>query len=136
MENIGKDFIKGNLKISAVAEITWQAKAGELTVVHGKSGSGKSTLLMMIGGMMKPTCGTISVDQNDIYKLSRSKRNYYRREKVGFIFQKFLLLPYFTVYENVALTLTGRSSSDRHNQALAMIERFDLTRDCTICHLS
>lgn len=127
MENIGKDFIKGNLKISAVAEITWQAKAGELTVVHGKSGSGKSTLLMMIGGMMKPTCGTISVDQNDIYKLSRSKRNYYRREKVGFIFQKFLLLPYFTVYENVALTLTGRSSSDRHNQALAMIERFDLT---------
>jgi len=127
MDNITKTFRKGGRRIKAVDGLTWRAGRGTFSVVYGKSGSGKSTLLMMLGGMMTPTNGHITVGGRDLYALSRGYRNVFRRKSVGFIFQKFLLLPYFTVYENIGLPLAM-------NRTCATRERIlGVARDLGLC---
>jgi len=126
LKNITKAFMKGGRKIKAVDGLCWQAAPGTFSVVYGKSGSGKSTLLMMIGGMMTPTAGQITVRGCDLYALSRASRNQFRKESVGFIFQKFFLLPYFTVYENIALPLAMKKTDKAHEKILAIAQSFDL----------
>ena len=126
INNITKTFLKSGKKIIAVNDLSWQAEPGTFSVVYGKSGSGKSTLLMMIGGMMTPTDGKIIVQGRDLYALSRSSRNAFRKRSVGFIFQKFLLLPYFTVYDNIALPLVMTKTEDAREKVLAIAETLDL----------
>ena len=126
MKNITKTFLKGGRKIKAVDGLCWQAARGTFSVVYGKSGSGKSTLLMMIGGMMMPTEGQITIRGRDLYALSRARRNEFRKESVGFIFQKFLLLPYFTVYENIALPLAMKKTDKAHEKILAIAQTLEL----------
>ena len=126
MKNITKTFLKGSRTINAVDGLCWQAAPGTFSVVYGKSGSGKSTLLMILGGMMTPTEGQLMVQGRDLYAMSRACRNTFRKESVGFIFQKFLLLPYFTVYENIALPLAMKKLEGAHERILAIARDLDL----------
>ena len=105
IKNITKKFKKNGNEITAINDMSLEIKKGTFSVIYGKSGSGKSTLLMMIGGMMTPDIGNVIVGGQDLYKLPGRKRNKFRKQSVGFMFQRFHLLPYFTVYENIALPL-------------------------------
>jgi len=126
IENVTKTFLKSGKPIKAVDDLVWHAAPGSLSVIYGKSGSGKSTLLMMIGGMMTPTEGRLTVADRNLYALSHAARNAFRRKSVGFIFQKFLLLPYFTVYENIAVPLAMRGTGMASDRIEAMARELDL----------
>jgi putative ABC transport system ATP-binding protein len=89
------------------------AMAGELTVLLGPSGSGKTTLLSCLGGILTPTSGTITLGDVDVTRLDASGLDNYRRDRVGFVFQAFNLIPSLTAQENVAIPLVMSGTSRR-----------------------
>ncbi len=103
--DVTKTYRRGDQSVAAVGGATCQADEGELLVIHGPSGSGKSTLLLLIGGMLPPDSGTIRYNGEDVYAWSASQRNAYRKRTVGFVFQRFFLMPYLTVYDNIRVPL-------------------------------
>ncbi|MCP4644628.1 MAG: ATP-binding cassette domain-containing protein [bacterium] len=107
--------------VRALAGVDLCVEPGDLVAVHGPSGSGKSTLLLMLGGMLHPTSGNVRFRGDDIYAIPRHRRNSYRKFSVGFIFQKFYLLPYLTVYDNIRLPLALQAGTDNHREAVLKI---------------
>ncbi len=103
--NVKRTFDLGEVKVNALRGVDLQVKRGEFLVILGPSGSGKSTLLNCLGGIDSPTGGSILVDGKEIKNLGEKKLSAYRREKVGWIFQFFNLIPSLTAVENVALAL-------------------------------
>jgi len=126
LENVVKTYRtrKGNVK--ALDGINLQIKKGEFIVIRGPSGSGKTTLLMTIGGMLRPTSGTVSVEQENLYAMSIRQRANFRAQNIGFVFQMFYLVPYLSVTENVVLAAGAIDSKKRYTQADELIERFGL----------
>ena len=92
-------------KITAVKNINLSFSEGELIILKGSSGSGKSTILSLIAALSKPTTGEIIVDGKRISKLPDNFASLYRRENIGFIFQKYNLIPNLSVKENILLPL-------------------------------
>lgn len=90
-------------EVRGLDRVSLDVQAGEFVVLRGPSGCGKTTLLLTAGGMLRPTSGRVLVDGQDLYALSRSERNRFRRRHLGFVFQMFHLLAYLDVYENVLL---------------------------------
>ena len=90
--------------------------AGDCTVLTGRSGSGKTTLLNLIAGVASPTAGTIAIDDTDITSLSESRRDRFRAEHVGYVFQTFNLLAAFSALENVMLSMTFARRVPRRQQ--------------------
>ena len=127
VSNLTKTYQKGNRnQIKAVDNVSLQVTKGEFLTILGPSGSGKTTLLNLIGGLDKPTSGTIIVDDLEISKFSESKLVNVRREKIGFVFQAFNLIPTFSGLENIqaALAPTKMSTSEqlkRATELLAMV---------------
>ena len=78
---------------------------GEFVTIVGKSGSGKSTLLHMLGGLDRPTCGKVYIDNTDIFTLTDDELSIFRRRKIGFIFQNYNLIPSLNVWENIVLPI-------------------------------
>ena len=104
--NLTKTYQKGSTgKIKAVDDVSLEVEQGQFLTILGPSGSGKTTLLNMIGGLDKPTKGTIILDGLDLSKLSADELVKVRRTKVGFVFQAFNLLPTFSALENVEAAL-------------------------------
>jgi putative ABC transport system ATP-binding protein len=93
--------------------VTLRAGAGELVAILGESGVGKSTLLNILAGLEQPDAGSVRIDQNELTSLSDSDRTKLRREKIGFVFQAFHILPYLTLQQNVALPLALVSAGSR-----------------------
>jgi putative ABC transport system ATP-binding protein len=106
LKNVKKIFGEGRTQVHALNSVNLVISQGEFTVVLGPSGSGKTTLLNLIGGLDKPTQGSIAVGGQEITDLSAGKLTLYRRDHVGFIFQFFNLIPSLTAEENVALAAT------------------------------
>lgn len=100
---VGRTFGAGGAQVIALADIDVEIATGEFTVILGPSGSGKSTLLNLLGGMDRPSTGSIRVDSAPIETLSDRELTEYRRERVGFVFQFYNLIPNLTAVENVAL---------------------------------
>lgn len=94
IENLSKTFAVSKNKIQPLNNIDLEIEKGEFTAIMGPSGSGKTTLLNLIGCIDKPTEGKIRIDGIDITQLPESKLYKIRRDKIGFIFQNFNLLPY------------------------------------------
>ena len=103
-KDVVKEYGEGEGKQIAVNHVDFTINEGEFVVILGQSGAGKSTVLNMLGGMDKPTSGTVTVDGAEVSKMNDSKLGDYRAEKIGFIFQFYNLIPSLTAYENVALT--------------------------------
>ncbi|XXF77479.1 ABC transporter ATP-binding protein [Myxococcaceae bacterium GXIMD 01537] len=101
---------------------------GEFVVLLGRSGSGKSTLLNLISGIDVPTGGTVEVEGRDLARLSEHERTLLRRERIGFVFQAFNLLPTLTVEENVRLPLelTGRRGAEADTRVAELLEQVGL----------
>lgn len=103
--NATKEYRKNGQAIYAVDQLNLELSSGDFAVVHGPSGSGKSTLLLILGGMLPPDRGKVLYDSRNIYNGSSAWRNRYRREVVGFVFQRFCLIPYLTLYDNIRIPL-------------------------------
>ncbi|MDF2886431.1 MAG: transporter related [Lacrimispora sp.] len=102
-ENVGREYIVGDNVIKAVNDVSFSIEKGAFIVILGQSGAGKTTILNMLGGMDSPTQGSIIVNAEDISKLSDKELTKYRRDKIGFVFQFYNLVPNLTALENVQL---------------------------------
>lgn len=105
VKNLTKKFRSGDTVVTAVNDISLGIPSGVFATIIGKSGSGKSTLLSLLGALDKPTSGSIDVDGKDITRLGDRKLINYRRDKIGFIFQNYNLVPNLTAIENVMLPM-------------------------------
>ena len=113
VKNVKKYYGKNDNLVKALDDVSFQIEKGRFVAIVGQSGSGKSTLLNMIGGLDKPTSGSIVIDGKDISTLSSKKQTEFRRKNIGFIFQNYSLMPELCVYDNVALPV----SMDLHQKA-------------------
>jgi len=106
IKNLTKIYeINKNHHVTAIEDINLEFNEGELIVLKGASGSGKSTILSLLAGLSKPTSGEVIVDSKRISKLPDDFLALFRREKIGFIFQKYNLIPNLSVLENIILPL-------------------------------
>ena len=116
LKNVKKTYIVGDKNFNALDGVSLNIEEGELVVILGPSGAGKSTLLNLLGGMDKPTSGSIYIGENDISKYTDKQLTRYRANEVGFIFQFYNIMPTLTVDENVNLikdvTHTTKNSKD------------------------
>jgi putative ABC transport system ATP-binding protein len=103
LQDVVKEYVMGEVRIRAAAGISFEVNRGELVVVLGPSGAGKSTVLNIIGGMDRPTTGTIWVAGKNIAAFSERELTQYRRTQIGFVFQFYNLMPNLTAMENVEL---------------------------------
>ena len=104
-KDLCKSYGSGEIKVEALKNINISVQQGEFVAIVGASGSGKSTLLHLLGGIDKPTSGSVIVDGADIYTLREKELAVFRRRKVGFIFQSYNLVPVLTAEENMTMPL-------------------------------
>ena len=102
-KDLKKIYGSGNNAVHALDGVDLSVKKGEFVAIVGTSGSGKSTLLHMLGGLDRPTSGTVMVDGQDIFSLKEEALTIFRRRKIGFVFQSYNLVPVLNVYENIIL---------------------------------
>ena len=114
--DLRKVYGAGDTEVRALDGVDLTVEQGEFVAVVGTSGSGKSTLLHMLGGLDRPTSGTVSVDGRDIFSLKDEELTIFRRRKIGFVFQNYNLVPVLSVYENIVLPiqLDGRQPDRRY----------------------
>lgn len=98
-----KIYGSGENEVHALAGVNLDVEKGEFVAIVGTSGSGKSTLLHMLGGLDRPTSGSVHVDGKDIFSLKDEELTIFRRRKIGFVFQNYNLVPVLNVYENIVL---------------------------------
>lgn len=104
-KDLKKIYGTGENAVHALDGVNLSVKKGEFVAIVGTSGSGKSTLLHMLGGLDRPTEGTVFVDGQDIFALKEEALTIFRRRKIGFVFQAYNLVPVLNVYENIVLPL-------------------------------
>jgi len=104
-KNLSKFYGSGDSKIIALDRVNLEIKDGYFISIMGPSGSGKSTLLHLLSGLDKPTSGSVTYDQTDIYNVKDKDLSAFRRRNIGFVFQQFNLLPVLTAKENIIMPL-------------------------------
>ena len=102
-KELKKYYGSGDTLVRALDGVNLSVEDGEFVAIVGTSGSGKSTLLHMLGGLDRPTSGSVTVDGKDIFTLKDEALTIFRRRKIGFVFQSYNLVPVLTVYENIVL---------------------------------
>lgn len=128
-----KDLVKiykmGKNQVNALNGLSFRVERGEFISIMGRSGSGKSTLLNMLGCLDRPTSGAVLIDKVDVTRLPRRALPRVRREKIGFVFQHFNLIPSLTALENVMLPLryAGVRGGERMRRAREALEYVGLT---------
>ncbi len=120
-EHLVRTYGEGEVLVKAVDDISFSLKRGELTIIVGPSGAGKSTLLNLLGGMETLTSGHLFVDGEDISTYNKKQLTYYRRNKVGFVFQFYNLMPNLTAKENIELSNELKKDSIPAEKALAAV---------------
>jgi putative ABC transport system ATP-binding protein len=128
VQEVTKDYGQGQALTPALRGVNLRVEAGEFTAMAGPSGSGKSTLLNIIGGLDRPTSGRVEVDGRVIHTLSNTELGLLRRDKIGFIFQSYNLIPVLTALENAeyVLMLQGMSTSQRRDRVREVLKEVGL----------
>jgi putative ABC transport system ATP-binding protein len=128
LEQVTKDYGKDGVLTRALRGIDLVVDPGEFTAVVGPSGSGKSTMLNIIGGLDRPTAGLVEVAGRSLAGLSNTELGILRRDRIGFIFQNYNLLPVLTAMENAeyVLMLRGMAPGERRARVLAMLQEVGL----------
>jgi putative ABC transport system ATP-binding protein len=128
IKGLTKSYNQKGKNVVALADVDLTIHVGDLISIQGPTGGGKSTLLQMLGGLDKPTSGSISLSGDNLENMSENELAKTRSHKVGFIFQTFNLIPTLTALENVetALVPLGISSTDRRTRSLAALESVGL----------
>lgn len=114
--DLKKYYGSGENQVRALDGVNLSVEQGEFVAIVGTSGSGKSTLLHMLGGLDRPTGGTVTVEGKDIFSLKDEALTIFRRRKIGFVFQSYNLVPVLSVWENVVLPiqLDGKKPDERY----------------------
>jgi putative ABC transport system ATP-binding protein len=129
VEQVTRRFPLDHSAVTALDQVNLRIDSGEFLAISGPSGSGKSTLLNLIGCIDKPTSGRILIDGVDTSRLSPSQTSMLRRERIGFVFQTFNLIPVFTASENVEypLLVQGVSANERRGRVAEALENVGLS---------
>ncbi|MBS7219679.1 MAG: ABC transporter ATP-binding protein [Oscillospiraceae bacterium] len=117
-------LIAGDTLVKALDGVNLSVENGEFVAIVGTSGSGKSTLLHMLGGLDRPTSGSVTVDGQEIFSLKDEALTIFRRRKIGFVFQAYNLVPVLSVYENIVLPIQldgGKVDKDYVDQIIAAL---------------
>jgi putative ABC transport system ATP-binding protein len=122
-EKLFKTYEMGKRKVPALNDLNFQVNRGEFVAIMGPSGSGKTTLLNVLGCLDKPTSGKVILDDVDVANLPERELCKIRRDKIGFVFQTFNLLPYLNAAENVELPMenTKKTRSERRKKARELL---------------
>jgi putative ABC transport system ATP-binding protein len=125
---LSKVYGSGNLAVTALNQVSFEVGPGEFVAVMGPSGCGKSTLLHLMGGLDRPTGGTVSIDGASLSELNDNQLTELRRRKIGFIFQFFNLIPVLDAVENAALpvTLDGAPQAEARQKAIEWLDKIGL----------
>lgn len=128
MEAVSKTYNHRGPAVTVLSDVSVDIPEGDFVSIVGPSGSGKSTLLLMLGGMLSPSSGKVLIDDQPVYDLPPDGRAAVRREKIGFVFQTFNLVPYLSALENVQvpLFLSGLGEDEQKTRAANLLERFGL----------
>ncbi len=128
IKNIIKDFEVGNVRNTVLHGINLTIEPGKLTMLVGPSGCGKTTLISIITGILTPTSGDVIINKVNLTKLKDNEKVAFRRDKIGFIFQQYNLLPTLTAAENVAIPLIaqGWKVDDAVRKAENILETIDM----------
>lgn len=128
LQEVCKSYVCRGHAVTALGTSSLTIARGEYAAIVGPSGSGKSTLLSVLGGMLTPDAGQVLLDGVSLYDLSVAKRTAFRRERLGFVFQTFNLVPYLTALENVQipLFLAGLPAAEQQVRAVALLGRVGL----------
>jgi len=123
LEAVTKLYHQGALEVPALRELTLAVEKGEFTAICGPSGSGKTTMLNLIGALDTPTSGRILLEGRDLGPLSRRELSHLRRDRIGFVFQAYNLMPVLTAYENAetVLALQGVDESERRERVMELL---------------
>lgn len=128
LQNVSRRYLLGQNEVTALSSLNLTIEAGEYVAIIGQSGSGKSTLMNVLGCLDIPSSGKFLIDGNDISKLGPDELASLRRQRFGFIFQRYHLLPYLDALSNVALpaVYSGVAHSVRHDRAVNLLKRLGL----------
>jgi putative ABC transport system ATP-binding protein len=123
MTGVEKVYRQGSVDVPALRGIDLTIEKGAFTALSGPSGSGKTTALNLIGALDKPTKGRVLLEGHDLITLSRGKLSKIRRDRIGFVFQAYNLIPVLTVYENaeIVLALQGVDAKARKERVLGLL---------------
>ena len=122
--HLTKEYGQGASLVKALDDVSLSVEAGQFVAIIGTSGSGKSTLLNMLGGLDRPTGGTVIVEDKNIFSLKDEALTIFRRRKIGFVFQSYNLVPVLSVWENVVLPiqLDGKKPDESYiNEVIASL---------------
>tara|TARA_R110002020_G_scaffold232366_2_gene443947 strand:- start:9304 stop:9987 length:684 start_codon:yes stop_codon:yes gene_type:complete len=128
LQNVTKSYERRGQTVTALNSANLDIADEDFVAIVGPSGSGKTTLLSVLGGMLAPSSGIVSLDGESLYDLSVEKRTAIRAQKIGFVFQTFNLIPWLTACENVQipLLLAKKPADEQRERALEMLERVGL----------
>jgi putative ABC transport system ATP-binding protein len=131
IQNLIKNYDTNGLEVQALRGVDLTLKQGEFTAIAGPSGSGKTTLLNIIGGLDRPSGGSVSVDGTELAGMSAKELSLMRLNKIGFIFQAYNLIPVLSAVENVeyVLLLQGAGKEERTERSLAMLREVGLEKE-------
>ncbi|MCS5574762.1 MAG: ABC transporter ATP-binding protein [Pseudomonadales bacterium] len=128
VEDVTRLYQQGNVEVAALRGLSLQVKTGEFTALCGPSGSGKTTLLNLIGALDQPTSGRAIIEGQDLNSMNRQELSYLRRDRIGFVFQSYNLIPVLSAYENAELVLSvqGASQTERKEKVMALLKAVGL----------
>ncbi|MGD9397371.1 MAG: ABC transporter ATP-binding protein [Candidatus Thorarchaeota archaeon] len=129
LEEVNKEYGKGKNTVAAMKDVNLQIEAGDFVAVLGPSGCGKSTLLHVMSGLEAPSSGRVLVDAVDVTLISERDMPKVRAQKIGFVFQAFLLVEHLTAYENIESVLWPRNDMTKQEQeerTLAVLREVDM----------
>ena len=129
LEDVNKEYGKGKNTVAAMKDVSLNIEAGDFVAVLGPSGCGKSTLLHVMSGLEAPSSGRVLVDAVDVTLISERDLPKVRAQKIGFVFQSFLLIEHLTAYENIESVLWPRNDMTKQEQeerTLAVLREVDM----------
>ena len=125
-DEVTKVFRKNGSEVTSLDRFTAEVAEGEFVAVRGPSGSGKTTLLLTLGGMQRPSDGSVQLAGRDLYALSPAERARLRSSEIGFVFQMFHLVPYLDLLGNVLLACPGKPSAEVRQRASGLMDELGL----------
>lgn len=130
LRDVSRTFVLGEEEVHALRDVNLHIDRGEYISIMGPSGSGKSTMLNILGLLDRPTTGTYELDGQDVTALTDEEQSRVRREKIGFVFQFFHLVPRLTAAENVELplVLAGADPAERREKVTRLLHEFGIAR--------